>query len=916
MTTDPAASALADTAPGETSTPAAWCGVPQVPALHVLRPRLVAQLDRSPTAPLVLVSGPAGSGKTSLVTEWLHAGAAADEPVGWVTFEDDDTRLWQPVLDCLARLGLDRSKTMARPGPDLLLGRTRLRALAAAITGSERRWTLVLDGYELRSPELAAEVAYLLDHTLGRLRLVFAGRVDPVLPLYRYRLDDTIVEVRAADLAFTDGEAAELLRHCGAALRPDAVHDLTARLSGWAAGLRFAARALARHEHPERSVATVVAQDSDINEFLLAEVLRAQEPEARRLLLATCVPDVLWPELAEVLAGPRAGHGLADLARANMFLEPVPDQPGCQRYFPFFRDLLRAQLAYEDPETSATLHRRAAAWLREHGMLVRSAAQLAAGGLWADAARQIVGDALFVRLVLGPDERLVEIARRIPADVPDAHACVVRAALAGAAHDPEACAEELARARRAPASVAASKSDGDALVLSLTLIDVARACTSDDADTADALVQEAHLQLDATHNPAAATAGPELEALVELAAAIIALRRGTLGRARAALSRIDELTGLPVRFGSAVLGYRALVDALDGQLTQAHRGAVRAVALADDAHVPPENRNASAAVALSLVALERDDVAAARQHLASARTCRSLMVDPVCRTVTSGVLAHLEATSGPDEPVTARLESISDRALAHDPWLAGWLRRQAAELSVAHGRADQALRTLDAIEQEDGLGGAVVAAAAHAEQRQGVALEESLDLARATARPLPVEVTRLLVEGVQESRRHSSRHAAPLLERALRLAAREQVRRPFREAGPAVRVLLADHPQLLSRHRWLASPSPAPGITISPEPVRSAARRTPVAPAASPATPRRREDPTDISELVVEPLTAKEQEVLGHLEELLTTEEMAEKMFVSVNTIRTHVRSILRKLGVNRRNSAVRRARELGLLDR
>ena len=321
-------------------------------------------------------------------------------------------------------------------------------------------------------------------------------------------------------------------------------------------------------------------------------------------------------------------------------------------------------------------------------------------------------------------------------------------------------------------------------------------------------------------------------------------------------------------------------------------------------------------MALSLVALERDDVAAARQHLASARTCRSLMVDPVCRTVTSGVLAHLEAASGPDEPVTARLESISDRALGHDPWLAGWLRRQAAELSVAHGRADQALRTLDAIEQEDGLGGAVVAAAAHAEQGQEVALEESLDLARATARPLPVEVTRLLVEGVQESRRHSPRHAAPLLERALRLAAREQVRRPFREAAPAVRVLLADHPQLLSRHRWLASPSAAPGITISPEPVRSAARRTPVAPAASPATPRRREDPTDISELVVEPLTAKEQEVLGHLEELLTTEEMAEKMFVSVNTIRTHVRSILRKLGVNRRNSAVRRARELGLLDR
>ncbi|WP_344147000.1 LuxR C-terminal-related transcriptional regulator [Nocardioides koreensis] len=906
---------MAGTDPAETSHTAARYGVPQVPALHVHRPRLVALLDRSPSAPLVLVSGPAGSGKTSLVAEWVHEGAPG-EPVGWVTFEDDDTRLWQALLDCLARMGLEPPRAMARPQPELLLGRTRLRTLAAAITGSERRWTLVLDGYELRSAELAAEVAYLLDHTLGRLRLVFAARVDPMLPLYRYRLDDTLVEVRASDLALTDAEAAELLRRCGAALGPDAVHDLTARLSGWAAGLRFAARALARYEHPERSVASVVAQDSNINEFLLAEVLRAQEPEARRLLLATCVPDIVWPELAEVLAGPRAGHGLADLARANMFLEPVPDRPGCHRYFPFFRDLLRAQLAYEDPERAATLHRRAAAWLREHGMPVRSVAQLAAGGLWVDAARQLVGDLLVVRLVLGPDERLVEIARRIPVDASDPHACVVRAALAVAAYDPETCAHELARARSALASVPSEATDGGALVLSLTLIDLARACTSDEIETADALVDETRAQLDTTRNPAATLAGAELEALVEVAAAIIALRRGALGRARAALSRIDERAGLPIRFAAAVVGYRALVDALDGQLTQAHREATRAVALADDAHLPPESRNAAAAVALALVALERDDATAARQHLASARTCRSLLVDPVCRTVTSGVIAHLEAASGPDEPVTARLESISTRALGHDPWLAGWLRRQAAELSVAHGRADQALRALDAIEPEDGLGGAVVAAAAHAEQGQEAALAESLDLARTTARPLPVEVTRLLVEGVRESRSKSPRHATPLLERALRLAAREQVRRPFREAAPSVRLLLADNPQLLSRHRWLAGPSAASGIRISPEPTRTAARRTPVVPSARATGTRRREDPTDLSELVVEPLTAKEQEVLGHLEELLTTEEMAEKMFVSVNTIRTHVRSILRKLGVNRRNSAVRRARELGLFDR
>ena len=912
MKTYPAASAVAETGPAEDPITAARFGIPTVSSLHVSRPRLVAELDRSGTAPLLLVSGPAGSGKTSLVAEWLRAGADRDEPVGWVTFEDDDTRLWQPLLACLARLGFDLPAAVARPTPDLPLGRSRLQALATAIAGSERRWTMVLDGYELRAPELASEVAYLLDHAFGRLRLVFVARVDPVLPLYRYRLDDSIVEVRAADLALTDTEAAELLQRCGAALDADAVHDLTARLNGWAAGLRFAARALARHEHPEQSVAAVVAQDADINEYLLAEVLQTQAPEARHLLLATCVPDVLGPELAEELAGPRAARGLAELARANMFIEPVPDQPGCYRYFPFFRDLLRAQLAYADPDAAATLHRRAAAWLRDRGMTARSVAQLATGALWADAAVQLVEDLLVARLLISQDERLVEIARRIPADVPDAPACVVRAALALGASDPSACAAELARARRAMPPLT-----DDHLSLSWRVVDMARACTADDAETADGLLVEARQALDAADGPAAGRAGPELEALIELAGAVIALRGGHLGQARAALSRLDDLTGLPARFRSAVLGYSALADALGGQLTQARLRAIESLTLADDAHVLPENRNPAASVALSLVALERDDQSAARQHLVAARTCRGLVADPVCRLITSGVMAHLEAAAGPEEPAMVRLESVSERALVHDPWLAGWLRMQAAELAVAHGRPDQALRSLELVGRDDGLGEAVMAAAAYAEQGRQGALEQSLTRARTMPRPLPVEVTRLLVEGVQESRRTSPRHAAPLVERALSLAAREQVRRPFREAAPSVRQLLAGNAQLLRRHRWLTRPTPTPPATRGPEPAGTPARRATDAAASAPVRvrppARSHEDPTDLSDLVVEALTAKEREVLGHLEELLTTEEMAEKMFVSVNTIRTHVRSILRKLGVNRRNSAVRRARELGL---
>ncbi len=488
VSSKPSQPAPAGTDLADRVTYAARSGVPATSASHVPRPRLVAALDGAASARLVLVSGPAGSGKTSLLAEWLHEGAPRDDELGWVTFEDEDTRLWQPLLACLAALGLPIPYAAAQPSPDLLLGRSRLEELAAAVAASGRRWTLVIDGYELRSTELAAEVTFLLDHTDGRLRLVFAARVDPVLPLYRFRLDDSLAEVRAADLRFTDVEAADLLQRCDVRLPAGLVHDLDSRLGGWAAGLRFAARALTRHEHAVDSVAAVVAQAADINEYLLAEVLQVQEPETRDLLLRTCVPDLLRPGLAEELAGPDAPRALAELARSNMFLEPVPDRPGYYRYPPFFRDLLRAQLAFEDPATAAELHRRAAAWLRGRDMSFRSVAQLATGGLWSDVARQLVDDLLVPRLVLGQDERLLEMARHIPADLGDATACIVRAALALAASDPLTCAEELDRARSA-AEPATAADDDAPRGLSFAVVDSLRACAVDDLDSAAALVE-------------------------------------------------------------------------------------------------------------------------------------------------------------------------------------------------------------------------------------------------------------------------------------------------------------------------------------------------------------------------------------------------------------------------------------------
>src|SRR5262249_54667015 len=214
--------------------------IPELPTSYVHRPQLLKVLEQAQALPLVVVSAPAGTGKTSLVAEWVKNG---EEPgtTGWISFEDGDAEFWQLVIECLGRLGLSIPAQGGDPARDTSLGKPGLMALAGVIVGLPSRLSIVFDDYEMVSLELAREVDFLLQHTLGKLRLIFVGRVDPVLPLYRYRLADTLLEIRAADLAFSDEEAAQLMRLSGVALSKAAVHDLNERVRGWAAGLRFAA---------------------------------------------------------------------------------------------------------------------------------------------------------------------------------------------------------------------------------------------------------------------------------------------------------------------------------------------------------------------------------------------------------------------------------------------------------------------------------------------------------------------------------------------------------------------------------------------------------------------------------------------------------------------------------------------------
>jgi LuxR family maltose regulon positive regulatory protein len=340
--------------------------VPPLPPWYTSRPRLVARLQ-SARAPLVLISGPPGAGKSSLAAEWLRDGGPGT--VAWLALHGG-APVWPDVVACLDRLGV------AGPGsalahlepldPDPLHRRPRARR-APSVTWDDPPLTVVLDDYQVASVEDSRSLAALLGQSIARLRIVLITRVEPVLPLYRYRMDESLAEVGTADLAFSDVEAEQLLRRTGAVLGIEAVRRLNAQLRGWGCGLRLAARDLAARDDADTAVDRVVAASGDLAAYLIGELLQPQLPDVRAMLLRTSIADTLHPELADALVERPSRSTLGVLLAHNAFLEPVPGRLGCFRYQPVVRDLLRAQLRYESPDLVPVLHRVAASWHARQG---------------------------------------------------------------------------------------------------------------------------------------------------------------------------------------------------------------------------------------------------------------------------------------------------------------------------------------------------------------------------------------------------------------------------------------------------------------------------------------------------------------------------------------------------------------------
>ena len=291
----------------------------------LIRTRLLDRLSRGVREKsLTLLSAPAGAGKTVLAASWVEA-AAVPWPVAWLTVDDACDRpelFWPYLMEALARAGVTLPQAH-RPVLGEKVPAAFLTRLAADILEHPHPIVLVLDGANrLLSREATAGLDFLIRHACPRFRLVMCGRADPQLPLHKYRLTDSMTELRLDALAFTSGETRELLASLGVTVSKEVASSLTEQTEGWAAGLRLAAASLKRGVDPTRLIDSLARDDGSVAEYLFAEVLDAQPPRLRQFLLRTSVTPHLWPELVDLLTDRTDGRRtLAALVRANAFVE-------------------------------------------------------------------------------------------------------------------------------------------------------------------------------------------------------------------------------------------------------------------------------------------------------------------------------------------------------------------------------------------------------------------------------------------------------------------------------------------------------------------------------------------------------------------------------------------------------------------
>jgi LuxR family maltose regulon positive regulatory protein len=892
--------------------------MPAPRARVVARPRLMERLDAGLGGKLTLISAAAGFGKTTLVSAWV---TGCDLPTAWLSLDEGDsdpTRFLayliaalQTVAPQVGQVALAALQAPQTPPPEAIL-----TALLNDLAALPDRLILVLDDYHaVDAPAVDQAVAFLLQNQPPSLHLVIATREDPSLPLARLRARGQLTELRAADLRFTAGEAAEFLnRTIGLDLSGDDVTALEARTEGWIAGLQLAALSLQGRPDKASFIESFTGTHHFMMDYLLEEVLQQQPAEAQAFLLGTSLLDRLCGPLCEAVLLTPAGSGqatLETLERANLFLVPLDDDRRWYRYHRLFSDLLRQRLQLSTAD-AAGYHLRASRWYHANGYLAEAfqhsvaARDFARAAALAEQAWPSMEDTFQTTAWLG-------WIKQLPADVIRARPmlCTQAGWSYSNAGDPETSERHLQDAERALAG-AADRAEFKPLPGSITL-----------ARAYNAQVQ-GHMADTVTYAQVARQLIPE-DDVYRRAQAVIMLEftHWAVGDLEAARRALEDWMNAMRQIGNDVFVIATAFAVADiqieqGRLRAAQRTYEQFVQQADEAG--PEAQAITAHHHLGLALLHRelgraDDFARHwqkaealgqrttladwphRWHVAQARVKASEgdfdaaldLLDEAQRVYVKSLVPDLRPVEALKAQVHLRQGHLSKgQAWAHARGLTvhddlSYLREfehlTLARVLMAAGSSQQALELLERLRH-----------AAEAQDRMGSVLDI------------------LLTQALAYQAQDNTPAALRALDRALTLAEPEGYVRTFVDEGEAMRRLLVDWRALIQQQRrqegqqligyvdqLLAAFGQSADIQVHPSSFSI--------------------HPSSLSiQPLIEPLSPRELEVLRLIQQGFSNQEIADRLYLALSTVKGYTRTLFDKLQVQRRTEAVARARELGLL--
>jgi LuxR family transcriptional regulator, maltose regulon positive regulatory protein len=742
---------------------------------------------------------------------------------------------------------------------------------------------LVLDDFHLvRSHEVAADLDWLVDREQGHLHVLLLTRSDPPLRLERLRLSSSMSELRAADLAFTLSETDALLS--GLDLADEDVESLWRRTEGWVGALRLAQLSLERSVDRHGFVASFAGDDRAVSDYLMSEVVDQQPAETLEFLLRTCVADQLTGGLADALTGRRDGERtLRGLDRQIGLVAAIDGHGHWYRYHPLLLEVLRAESRRRLPDRQAELHRRAARWHAETGSALDAARHAVDGGDW-ELAADVLGEQWLGAVTRGSGPGLLELCERIPAEAvsADAELALALAGLRLAAGDDTGVDGLLDEAFRLAPQLPERRARRFGVTSAATSL--YRARLRGDVDGA---VDAARSALDAEWSQ---DLGVEIRALT---LANLGIAEFWSGASEAASVHMQQAAGLARESANDFLlflaeSYAAAVDAQSGRLREAAARAQHAVELAEQRDWGRVPDAAMGYAALAAAHLWRGKVRESEQLADRAAAAVAGSSDPLVGPAVSLLRAAVLALRG--EPLRAL--DVVRGATAHGPSSrllcvsAGLLE---ADLLLALGEPDRARRVLADLDPFDAAVG--MARLQLAEGHPGEAAATIAAYLADERDPLIpfARVEASVLDAIAHDALRDEPGALAALERALDMAEARDCSMAITRYGAPLRSLLR---RLLShgtRHRALAD-----------ELLTLLARDSAPAP-VKPAP-------------LLEPLSQRELTVLRYLPTMMSNAEIAAEMFVSVNTVKTHLRHVYRKLDVTDRRECVRRGRELRLL--